>query len=255
MIKVVHWVNITRLFRCHSTFKDTKQITNYYLVYPITRYKQMFIRKNMRVGNVRQILFLRESLSEINPDVIICANIIDREIMEVVREYCTYFIYIQHSIWSDDIINSKYEDPEFIQHFDLFDQIYCNHKEYKLFTDLGIPNHKIKRVNGITYLDEVMARDLTQTKNKIFNLFIKNPQIKKTILFIHNTGFACRNLDDSKKINQESSHDYYIILNEIINYATEHNYHVFSKIKKKSMDLYEDRRIRKLHRSPFLTVI
>lgn len=89
-IKVLHWINLTRLFRCHLTFENTENCTHYYL----TDRKRHCLHKkpNVIVGSIRSAGFLKRKLDEIKPDVIITANLINANLMKVMKEGCKHFI-------------------------------------------------------------------------------------------------------------------------------------------------------------------
>ena len=63
------------------------------------------------------------------------------------------------------------------------------------------------------------------------------------------------NPDGSVKEKDESSHDYKVILRELVDYAKRHNFHIFSKIARRSKDLIEDDEIQSLHREECVSLV
>lgn len=253
-LKIVHWINISRLFRCHMTFKDDDKHTHYYYVYEITRGTQNFKKPNMIIGNIRDPLLLEKELSKLKPDVVICSNLIDKHLMELVRKHTKYFIYITHAIWSNDIIENKCKDPSSIEPYNIFDRIYCQKKESKMFVNNGVCPDKIFIIHGVIYFDEVINRNYSLTRKKIYDKYVKEPG-RKSILFIHNCGYYCRNIYGKRKNPSESSDDYQDILTKLAEYAEKNFCHIFCKIKRQYIDIKETKQIKELHNLPYITVI
>ena len=222
-------------------------------------------KNNVIIGDPKDINFLTSTLQEIQPDVIICSNLIYKPQMECVRKYCRYFVYINHSIWSNDIIyNKQNEKQDLVQQYNIFDAMYVLPKEYDRWINLGISPEKIIKTPGLTCLDKNCVQNVIANKKKMFSQYapnIKNIENVKTILVIYNSSScSCKFPDESPKTSLENSVDYFHFLTEIDQYAIEeeeknNRIHIFSKIGNSRDTLCETTYIKKLHHSKHISVI
>lgn len=258
MIKVLHWINLTRLFRCHLTFENNEQFTHYYIT-DLARHN-LKNKDNVYTGAVRNPSFLKKICGQIKPDVIICSNLINADLMLLMKKQCKLFIYISHTIWSDAVIQKKlqgHEQP--LQSYSVFDKMYFLEKEIAMWKKLKMPEDKLVQISGLTYMDPILMMNHDEVKKNMLNIFFKNvpeqERPNKFMLLIHNSSSGCIFPNGAQKYQKVNSDDYGLMLQEMVEYSKKNNCHVFAKIGRRSNTLTETALIRKLHDSKYVTVI
>lgn len=268
-LQVLHWINLARLYRCHLTFEDDQHFDHHYLMYPPIKGPFKY-KKRIYCGDPRNINYLKQILNQIRPDIVICANLVMPELMKIVRDSCRIFIYVNHSVWSQEIIEQKIQENNLVKQYSIFSSLYVLPREIAMWRRLGMSERKLVTAKGLTFLDTVWQQNHQQNKLKMLkqyatnNPFLSDQQqlhIVKTILLIHNSSASgCKFPDGRSKSNQENSEDYYQILNTLNQYVEEHStseqpIHIFSKIGRRRDTLTETEPINQLHQSPHLSVI
>lgn len=262
-IRVLHWINLSRLYRCHLTFENTDEVTHYY----ITDTKRHVLRSkpNVFTGGVRNIGFLNKILSQVKPDVVICSNLIDAQYMRTMKNGCKLLIYIHHTLWTDDIMDKKIKgargDGTFNK-YNIFDKIYCTAKENDFWEKIGISRSKLVDVRGLTYMDPLLIFDKNSSRRRVFN-FLKIPEnqqeemaAKKWLILVHNnTLTGCLNPGGGAKSSGVNAKDYEVMLGEMVKWAEENNGMVIAKIGRRSSTLSETSEIKRLHKLPCVRVV
>lgn len=256
-IKILHWINLTRLYRCHLTFENNDEFTHYYVTDKARH--NLKEKPNIFTGNPRSMAFLGSVCDQVKPDVIICGNLINANLMKFMKERCRLFIYISHTIWTDKTIQNKItnqarEKPA--QSYGIFDKLYFLPKEIEMWKKLQMPEEKLETVHGLTYMDPLLMFDHEKIKNKIMNKFCKGKNVSSTMLLLHNSTLTGCFFPNGRAKNQKvNSDDYGIMLQEMVKYAEKHNSHIFARIGRRSNTLTETNLVKKLHSSPYVTVI
>lgn len=256
-IRILHWINLTRLFRCHLTFDNTDEFTHYY----ITDRKRHNLndKPNVYTGNPRDGGFLKKILGKVKPDVIVCSNLINPNLMSLMKKNCGLFVYISHTIWTDGTIKQKLDNRKHdnaVKAYSVFDRMYFLKKEIDMWRNLGMPENKLVTVCGLTYMDPLLTIDYEKKRNRMLKKLVPNRKPSKTMLLIHNSTLTgCIFPNGGPKNQKVNSDDYGIMLNEMVKYAKEHDCHIFAKIGRRSSTLTETPLIKKLHASPYVTVV
>lgn len=267
-IRILHWINLTRLYRCHLTFENTPEVTHYYLT---DKARNVLKHKpNVFVGGVRNSSFIQKVLDQVKPDAIICSNLIQRNLMKLMKENCRYFVYIPHTLWPDETIELKIKNAKAEKtklNYSIFDRLYYRSKEMVMWKTIGIPEEKIKLVHGVTYMDNVRTSNTPEQKIRMMKKFfpklksLTDPEILKlqSLVLVHNnTLTGCLFPNGKPKNIVHNSDEYGIMLDEMVKYATEdadQDCYVFAKIGRRSNTLKETSLIRKLHQHPRVAVI
>lgn len=262
MIRVLHWINLTRLYRCHLTFENTSEITHYYIT---DKARNVLKHKpNVYAGTPRSIAFLKKMLLQIKPHVIVCSNLIQPRYMMMMKKHCQHFVYICHTIWTDDTIRMKIANhvrEKSLTSYGVFDRLFFRPKEIEMWRTIGMPENKLIPVHGLTYMDVALTANTLENKVRVLTPFFKNKTKEeienlKLILLIHNnTMTGCIHPNGSPKSAVQNSKEYGIILNQMNQYAEEHDCYVITKIGRKSSTLIENEFIKSIHKSPRVIVI
>jgi hypothetical protein len=112
MIKILHIVigaskQKDRFIRNFITYKDTDEITNYFIV-PDTEKEKNFIKSNNKIFisefNYRDIIL---SVKEIKPDAIISSNTLDKKLFIELKKICNNINYVHHGLVSKHLWEVK----------------------------------------------------------------------------------------------------------------------------------------------------
>lgn len=270
MLIILHWINLARLYRCHLSFYDTSEVRNYYICEKKQGDIMMKNKKNVIVGNPRDLKFLENQLRIIQPDIIITVNLISHPEMKLMRDFCRFFVYINHSVWSDEMIQSKLENEntqELCQKYSIFDSMYVLPKEAKFWLQIGMDRNKIIPAVGLTFLDTILDQNHMSNRSRILKQYcgISEEDQKNLvcILVIHNSSASgCKFKNNISKTNMENSIDYFDFLSELdrivklLNQNNKQNkYHIISKIGRRRDTLCETPKIRELHQSNNISVL
>ena len=169
-----------------------------------------------------------------------------------------YFIFTDLGWWAPkvhDTIRMKIANhvrEKSLTSYGVFDRLFFRPKEIEMWRTIGMPENKLIPVHGLTYMDVALTANTLENKVRVLTPFFKNKTKEeienlKLILLIHNnTMTGCIHPNGSPKSAVQNSKEYGIILNQMNQYAEEHDCYVITKIGRKSSTLIENEFIKSI---------
>ena len=218
-IRILHFPPLKITLRSHLTFYDNEYFENYYLIPDDSKNRSLVKSKNIKIfkhlnKSKKDYSEIEKIILKIKPDVFIISDILtDIQFKEFLKKHVNLLYFVHHGFWNCHAIKDLVKNDMYKKNYDYLTRAFVLRRNFHHFNKF---RNKFYPINGLPQLDYMLTVDLVQAKKSLHKIN------KSSILLITNYKTE---MDTCVK-------EYTEILNSLIKFSIEKNYHIYTKIKR-----------------------